>query len=162
MQQLLIWVWPLEGGPPGPPKKRAQGSRYKSSQTFPMHFRVLKEAHIALIELLAGRRRRAEYALHTGAKAKANFLSRNYQEFAVWKMWILWKMRLWDCEFCEKWDIEIMNFEKNETLKMWILWNTRLQKCEFCENETLKSCENNILTIFMDFFFERPIAEGRA
>ena len=38
--------------------------------------------------------------LHTGAKS--NFLSRNYQEFNVWKMWILWKIRLWNCEFCEK------------------------------------------------------------
>ena len=35
-------------------------------------------------------------------RAKINFLSRNYQEFGVWKMWILWKMRFWNCEFCEK------------------------------------------------------------
>ena len=25
-------------------------------------------------------------------------------------MWILSKMRHWNCEFCEKWDIEIVNF----------------------------------------------------
>ena len=39
----------------------------------------------------------------------------------VWclKMWILWKMRLCKCEFCEKWDFENVNFMKNETLKMW-------------------------------------------
>jgi len=55
---------------------------------------------------------------HTGAKT--NFLSRNYQEFEVWKMWILWKMIFWNCEFCEKWYFEIVNFVKYETLKLWI------------------------------------------
>ena len=35
-------------------------------------------------------------------------------------MWILWKMRPWKCEFCEKWDFQ-----------MWILWRIRLWKCEF-------------------------------
>ena len=25
------------------------------------------------------------------------------------------------CEFCEKWNLEIVNFVKNETLKLWIL-----------------------------------------
>ena len=25
-------------------------------------------------------------------------------------MWILWIMRLWNCEFCEKWDFEIVIF----------------------------------------------------
>ena len=30
------------------------------------------------------------------------------------KMWILWKMRLWNCEFCEKWDFQNVNF--------WINW----------------------------------------
>ena len=59
---------------------------------------------------------------------KTNILSRNYQEFDVWKMWMLWKMRFWKCNF----------FLKNETLKMWILWKMRLWKCEFWENETLK------------------------
>ena len=53
---------------------------------------------------------------HTG-----NFLSRNYWEFDAWKLWILWKMRLWNCEFCQKWDFEIVNFVKNKTLEMWIL-----------------------------------------
>ena len=57
---------------------------------------------------------------HTGAKI--HILSRNHQEFDAWKMWILWKMRLWKCEFV-----------KIETLKMWILWKLRLWKCEFCE-----------------------------
>ena len=47
---------------------------------------------------------------------KNNFLSRNYQEFNVWRIWILWKMRLWNCEFCEKWDFENVNFMKNEIL----------------------------------------------
>ena len=49
---------------------------------------------------------------HTGAKI--NFLSRNYQEFDVWKMWILWKMTFWNCEFSEKWDSDIV-IVKNET-----------------------------------------------
>ena len=70
---------------------------------------------------------------HTGAKI--NFLSRSYQEFDVWKMWILWKMRLWKfwilwkiglwkmrfwkCEFCTKYDFEIVNFVKTGIFKMW-------------------------------------------
>ena len=37
-------------------------------------------------------------------------------------MWILWKMRFWKCELCEKWDFEYVNFVKNE-----------ISKCEFCE-----------------------------
>ena len=39
-----------------------------------------------------------------------NFLFRNYQEFDVWKMFILWKMRVWKCEFCGKWDFQNVNF----------------------------------------------------
>ena len=49
-------------------------------------------------------------------------------------MWILWKMRLWKCEFCENWDFRIVNFVKNETSEMWILWKMRFQKGEFCKN----------------------------
>ena len=37
------------------------------------------------------------------------------------------------CEFCEKWDFEIVNFVENETLKLWILWKMSLWNCEFCE-----------------------------
>ena len=44
---------------------------------------------------------------------KTNFLSRNYQGFDVWKMQILWKMKLWICEFCEKWDFVSMNVNVN-------------------------------------------------
>ena len=36
-------------------------------------------------------------------------------------------------EFCEKWDLQNVNFVKNETLKLWILSKTRFTKCEFCE-----------------------------
>ena len=68
-------------------------------------------------------------AIHTGAKP--NFISRNYQEFDTWKMWIWGKMRLWKCEFDEKWDFEnvnlidnvilkIANLMENEILRMWI------------------------------------------
>ena len=28
-------------------------------------------------------------------------------------MWILWKMRFWKCEFCEKWDFQNVNFRIN-------------------------------------------------
>ena len=28
-------------------------------------------------------------------------------------MWILWKMRLWNCEFCEKWDFQNVTFWMN-------------------------------------------------
>ena len=53
------------------------------------------------------------------------------------------------CEFCQKWDFEIVNFVKNVILKMWILRKMRFWKCEFCKkwdfeivnfvkNETLK------------------------
>ena len=78
---------------------------------------------------------------HTGIKI--NFLSKNYQEFDVWKMRILWKMRFQNCEFCEKWDFRNVNFVKNEISEMWILWNEIseiwilwkliFQKCEFFE-----------------------------
>ena len=68
---------------------------------------------------------------HTGAKT--NFLFRNYQEFDGWKMWILWKMIFWKCEFCEKWDFESVNFVKNEILKVWILSKVRLWNWEFLE-----------------------------
>ena len=57
---------------------------------------------------------------HTGAKP--HFLSKNSLEFDALEMWILWKMRIWKCEFCEKWDFEIVIFVKNKILKMWILW----------------------------------------
>ena len=56
-------------------------------------------------------------------------------------MWILWKMRLWKCEFCEKWDFENMNFVKNETLKMWILWKMRLWKLWILSKMRFSKCE---------------------
>ena len=40
-----------------------------------------------------------QFFKHTGVKS--NFLSRNYQEFDVWKMWILWKKRFSKCEFLD-------------------------------------------------------------
>ena len=76
----------------------------------------------------------ATFQMCTHTRAKTNFLSRNYQEFDVWKMWILWKMRFWKCEFCEKWDFENVNFVKNVLLKLWILWKMWFSECEFCKN----------------------------
>ena len=99
--------------------------------------------------------------MHTGAKT--NFLSRNYQEFDDWKVWILWKMWLWKCELCQKWAFENVNFVNNEILKMWILSNMRLWKCDFflmwgfenvnfVKDETLKmKCKNDkILLSILD------------
>ena len=79
-----------------------------------------------------------------------------YPEFDVWKMWILKKMRLWNCELFEKLDFEIVNFVKNEIfenvnfvkneifenvnfveneiLKLWIFWKVRIQNVNFCVN----------------------------
>ena len=49
------------------------------------------------------------------------------------KMWILWKMRFWKCEFCQKCEFENVNFVKNENLKMWIFSKMRFWKCEFLD-----------------------------
>ena len=51
-------------------------------------------------------------------EAKINFLSRNYQEFDVWKMWIL----------C-KWYFRNVNFVKNDISEVRILWIMWFQKC---------------------------------
>ena len=48
-------------------------------------------------------------------------------------MWILSKMRLCNCEFCEKWDSANVNFVKNVTLKLWILSKMWLWNCGFCQ-----------------------------
>ena len=68
---------------------------------------------------------------HTDTGAKMNFLSRNYQEFEVWKMWILWKMRLQKCEFCEKWDFRKVNFVKTGIFNLWIYG----KNVDFCPTE---------------------------
>ena len=53
------------------------------------------------------------YATHWG---------KNQHLLRIWclKIWILWKMIFWKCEFCEKWEFEIVNFVKIEIFKMWI------------------------------------------
>ena len=64
-------------------------------------------------------------------------------------MWILWKMRLWQCEFCEKWDFanvenvncvknwdfKSVNFVKNEIFKVWIFE-------DFCPSVRDSLCSN--------------------
>ena len=62
---------------------------------------------------------------HTGTKTKS--LSRiwclknvNFVKNEILKMWILWKVRFWKGEFCEKWDFEKVNFVKSRIFKMWI------------------------------------------
>ena len=53
-------------------------------------------------------------------------------------------MRLWNCEFWEKWDFEIVNFVESEIFKREFLdkmmiiapkitKNLMFEKCEFCE-----------------------------
>ena len=64
---------------------------------------------------------------------KNQFLIQKLPRIWCLKMWILWKVRLWKCEFCEKWDLENVNYVKNENLKLWILSKMRFWKCEFCE-----------------------------
>ena len=59
--------------------------------------------------------------------SKTNFLYRISLEFDAWK-----------CEFCEKCDLENVNFVKNEILRMWILWKMRFWECEFCGKWVLK------------------------
>ena len=41
----------------------------------------------------------------------------NFLKNRILKMWILSKIRLWNCEFCQKWDFENVNFVKSD--KMW-------------------------------------------
>ena len=52
---------------------------------------------------------------------KLDFENVNFVKNETLKLWILWKIRLWKCEFCEKsvsenvkfakkWDLEIVNF----------------------------------------------------
>ena len=57
----------------------------------------------------------------------------NFVENEILIMWILWKMRFWKCEFCEKWDFDNVNFVKSEILKMWIWWKVTFSKCEFLD-----------------------------
>ena len=60
---------------------------------------------------------------HTGAKI--NFLSKN--------------LMFQKCEFCEKWDFENVNFDKNVILKLWIKWKMRLGNCEFYEKSDFEN-----------------------
>ena len=48
-------------------------------------------------------------------------------------MWILWKLRFQNCEFCEKWDFRYVNFVKNEISEMWILEKFGFSMCEFLD-----------------------------
>ena len=57
----------------------------------------------------------------------------NFVKNETLKMWILWKMIFWKCEFWEKWDFVIVNFVKNEVLKMWILKKVRFSKHEILD-----------------------------
>ena len=55
----------------------------------------------------------------------------NFVKNETLEMWILWEMRFWNCEFCEKWDFRNMNFEKNEISEIWILRKWDLRKVNF-------------------------------
>ena len=70
----------------------------------------------------------------------------------TFKLWILSKMRLWKCEFCEKCDFENVNFVKNATLKLWILWKMPFWKCEFCQKcdfENVNFVKNKIFKMWI-------------
>ena len=89
---------------------------------------------------------------HVTLGQKTNFLFRNYQEFDAWKMWILWKLRLWKCELYDKWDFENVSFVKNGTLQLWILGKIRFWKCEFCEKwdfENVNFVKSEILKLWI-------------
>ena len=63
------------------------------------------------------------------------------------KLWILSNTRLWNCEFCQKWDFENVNFVKNDISKMWILSKMRLWNFEFCQKwdfENVNFVKNDI------------------
>ena len=57
-------------------------------------------------------------------------------------MWILWKMRLWKYEFCEKCDFQNVNF--------WINWGF-LPQCALCTKSTLQS-KMSLYHVFMLIF----------
>ena len=58
----------------------------------------------------------------------------NFVKIEISVVWILRKMRLQKCEFCEKWVFINVNFVKIEISATWILWKLRFQKGEFCKN----------------------------
>ena len=88
---------------------------------------------------------------------KWDFENVNFMKNETLKMWILWKIRLWNCKLCEKWDFKNVNFViieisktrilwklgflKSDFLKMWIFQKMRNWKCEFCEKMRLWKCE---------------------
>ena len=55
----------------------------------------------------------------------------NFVKNEILKMWILWKMRFWNCEFCEEWVFENAIFLKIETFKMRFLLKMRFSYCDF-------------------------------
>ena len=84
-------------------------------------------------------------------KSFPNFLSRKFHRIWCLKMWILWKMRLWNCEFCKNWDFQDVNF--------WINWGfvpqcvigyLKLHHCNYlcCSNSGhfrhLSSCNHGV------------------
>ena len=68
-------------------------------------------------------RERSELCLQKNMNFEKNeiFESVNFVKIEILKMWILWKMRFWKCEFCENLDFENVNFVKIGNLEMLIL-----------------------------------------
>ena len=50
----------------------------------------------------------------------------------IFKLWILLKMRFWKCEFCHKWDVQNMNFVKNEDFEI-VNFDQKKRGFENCE-----------------------------
>ena len=53
------------------------------------------------------------------------------------KMWFLWNMRFWQCDFCEQWDFEHVSFVKNVILKMQFLWKMWFWNSIYAKNVIL-------------------------
>ena len=51
-------------------------------------------------------------------------------------LWLLWKLRFWKCDFCEKCDFENATFVKNGLLKC--------DFCEICDFENAIFCYKNV------------------
>ena len=57
---------------------------------------------------------------------KWDFENVNFVKIEILKMWILWKLRFWKCEFCEKVGLSKCEISDKMFLKS-ILWHLSIQ-----------------------------------
>ena len=74
----------------------------------------------------------------------------NFVKNETLKMWIFWKMRLWKCEFCEKWNFENMNFWMNwgflpQCGDHWSFMHSCLQALGFSKSRNQAWIDRNFL-----------------